>query len=104
MKRFAIVVLVVLTGCMQTITVPVGTVNRTMHTHKVWLTPDILLYKDDAGFGCGHIWRYQNGITTYRVDVVDWETDFKGSSRSPVDTTVTDFYEAERLVEQYCKP
>lgn len=70
-------------------------------THKVWRGEDYLEYQNSRGFGCGNIERQNNGWI-YHAAVIDWNMDHK-EDREPT-TDWNNLQDAERWVEQWCKP
>lgn len=69
-------------------------------THKVWMNSDSLSYQDIHGFGCGHIERSGNGYV-YTAFVINWHGEVNSHDET---TDWNSLPEAEKFVEQWCKP
>jgi len=102
MKLLAAVLgIALLVGCSK----PVVSPDVVQHTRKVWMSEDTLYYLftyQGRDYGCGHIERSNNGWV-YHADVNNWHFDRNATIVTP-ESEWNSFSDAERFVEQWCKP
>lgn len=98
MKATVLTLALLMTGCAQTITVPVSTATKTAHTYKVLYSSNYMAWLDENGFGCGSIERTNNGLV-YSAHVVDWS-----GKNQAIDANFNSFDDAVHFVEGWCKP
>lgn len=71
----------------------------TLHTHKVFISTDWLMFQDEYGFSCGRVERSSDGWV-YVASLNDWG----GKVRVVPHSDFNRFEDAVSFVERWCKP